>query len=165
MELGSDNEKSKSKVKRELHALQDLGRELVELPDKQLVKIPLPEPLLQAIREARTMSRGARQRQLRYIGGLLPHEDVDLIRAALHEVLHPGREAVERFHGVERSRDELLAGGEEAVTKFIERFPDADRQQLRRLVRNAHKEQKENKPPKSARLLFKFLRNLLDPIA
>ena len=153
-------EKSKSKIKRELLALQDLGRELTELPDKYLIKLPLEESLLEEIREARSMSRIARQRQLRYIGRLLPHADVEAIRQALHDVLHPTREAVSYFHAIEKSRDQLLAGGEEEINIVIERNPNADRQHLRRLIRNAKKEQAENKPPKSARLLFKYLRDL-----
>jgi len=158
--MDSETEKSKSQIKRELLALQDLGRELTELPDKYLVKLPLPDPLLIEIREARNMSRGTRQRQLRYIGGLLAQADVEAIRGALHDVLHPTREEVNYFHTIEKLRDELLAGGEHEIDTVIERNPNTDRQQLRRLIRNAKKERDENRPPKSARLLFKYLRDL-----
>lgn len=154
-----ESERSKSQIKRELHALQDLGRDLVALPDKSLARLPLSESLGAAIREARPMARGARQRQLRYIGGLIAHEDVDAIRQALDEVLRPGREAVEQFHEVEKWRDELIEGGEEAINELLVHRPDADRQHLRRLVRNVQKERRENKPPKAARLLFKYLRD------
>jgi len=37
---------------------------------------------------------------------------------------------------------------------------EADRQQLRQLVRNANKESQQNKPPKASRLLFKYLKEL-----
>ena len=40
--------------------------------------------------------------------------------------------------------------------------PNADRQQLRSLVRNAKKEQEGNKPPKSARQIFQYLRELAE---
>ncbi len=156
----SDTEKSKSVIKRELLALQDLGRVLTDLPEKHLVKLPLTEPLLEEIRQARNMRRSALQRQLRYVGGLLAHEDVDAIRKALHDVPNPTREEVNNFHTTEKMRDALLAGGEQDITDIIEHHPQADRQQLRHLVRNARKEQTENKPPKSARLLFKYLRDL-----
>ncbi|WP_256361359.1 dual-action ribosomal maturation protein DarP [Methylomonas koyamae] len=40
-------------------------------------------------------------------------------------------------------------------------FPEADTQHLRQLQRNALKEAKEAKPPKSARLLYKYLKQLI----
>ena len=151
---------SKSRLKRELLALQEFARELVELPEKNLVKLPLPEPLPEAIREARSMKRGARQRQIRYIGGLLSHEDVEPIRHALRDLLQPTVEDARAFREIEQWRDRLLLGGEEAISEFVERRPDAERQQLRHLVRNTNKEREEGGPPKSARLLFKYLRDL-----
>ena len=36
------------------------------------------------------------------------------------------------------------------------------RQQLRSLIRNAQKEKEGNKPPKSARLIFQYLRELAE---
>jgi ribosome-associated protein len=158
-------EKSKSKVKRELRALQDLGCELLELPEKNLARLPLSGQLIEAIRETRPMRRGARQRQLRYIGGLLAREDLEAIDQALHHVLRSGREADQHFHEVEKWRDELLVDGEEAIDRVIARLPGAERQRLRRLVRNARKEQLGNRPPKSARLLFRYLRDLLSAAA
>jgi ribosome-associated protein len=41
-------------------------------------------------------------------------------------------------------------------------WPDADRQQLRSLIRNAKKEKEGNKPPKSSRLIFQYLRELAE---
>ena len=158
--MDADTEKSKSKIKRELLALQHLGRELAELPEKYLIQLPLDEALREEIRDARAMSRGARLRQLRYIGGLLANTDVETIQTALYAVLHPVREDMDRFHRLEKLRDGLISGGEQAINDLIARSPSAERQQLRRLVRNANKEHNENKPPKAARLLFKYLRDL-----
>lgn len=155
--MGFDTGKSKSAIKRDLLALQEIGRKLTRLSEKHLVKIPLTDNLQEEIRLARGMSRGTLQRQLRYIGGLLPHEDVEAIRQALHDVLNPTRDEVNYFHTIEKTRDALLAGSEQDISDIVERHPKAERQQLRRLVRNARKEKKEDKPPKSARLLFEYL--------
>ena len=55
---------SKSMRKREAHRLQDLGEELIELRDSELVALDLPEILVEAVREARrTTSRGGGARQ------------------------------------------------------------------------------------------------------
>ena len=49
---------SKSQRKRDAHRLQDLGEELIELRDAELVALDLPEILVEAVREARrTTSR------------------------------------------------------------------------------------------------------------
>ena len=55
---------SKSARKREAHALQKLGEHLVTLKETELAQLPLPDTLLEAIREARRLkNRGALHRQ------------------------------------------------------------------------------------------------------
>ena len=67
-----DSEISKSQRKRDMHALQALGKTLVELPQEQLARIDLPEALLTAVLDARRISaRGASRRQLQYVGRLM----------------------------------------------------------------------------------------------
>lgn len=75
---------SKSQRKREATALQRLGEQLVSLKPAQLDRIPLPEELREAIRAAQGMNqRGARRRQLQYIGKLMRRTEVEPIREAL----------------------------------------------------------------------------------
>ena len=60
-----DERPSKSERKREMLALQDLGKQLVELSPDQLKQLPLAEKLHDAIRLAqRTTSREGRRRQI-----------------------------------------------------------------------------------------------------
>ena len=60
-----DRPPSKSQVKREMHALLDLGKELVELSPERLKQLPLAERLYEAIRQAqRITSHGGRRRQV-----------------------------------------------------------------------------------------------------
>lgn len=149
--------KSKSQVKRELHALHDLGRELVELPESHLHALQLPEQLLNAILDARRFKRAALKRQLQYISGLMRQVDSAAVRQALEEIRRPHRQEVEALHEVEEWRDALLAGDEALLDELVRRFAGADRQRLRQLVRNANRESKLGKPPKSARALFRAL--------
>ncbi|HOZ25218.1 MAG TPA: DUF615 domain-containing protein, partial [Thermomonas sp.] len=51
--------------------------------------------------------------------------------------------------------------GDVAMTELLAAHPDADRQKLRQLVRNAHEERKRNKPPRAYRELFREVRELL----
>ena len=75
---------SKSQRKKEVHALQDLGVELVALSDERLAALELPERLRDAVLEARHITaREARRRQLQYIGKLMRQVDAEPIRAAL----------------------------------------------------------------------------------
>lgn len=155
-----EGEKSKTQIKREVLELKDLGKELVELPEKTLQKLPLSEPFLDAVLQARRFTRGALQRQLRYIAGLVPNEDVDAIRKALDELRQPHYRQVREFQQLEQWRDRLLAGDEPLLNELVQRFPSADRQHVRQLVRNASRERELNKPPRSARALFQYLSEL-----
>ena len=83
-ENGQDLPPSKSARKREAHALQKLGEELVKMRQADLDRLPLPENLREAIDEARRLTnRGALSRQRQYIGKLMREADVAPIEAAL----------------------------------------------------------------------------------
>jgi ribosome-associated protein len=153
---------SKSQLKRDAHGLQDLGAELVELSAQQLAEIPLSEDVLATVRETRAITaHGARKRQLKYLGKLLRQEEEGPIREALERI--QGRHAltVAHHHQCERWRDRLITEGDTALTALLEEFPQADRQQLRQLMRAAQAELAKDKPPKSSRELFRFLRELI----
>lgn len=75
---------SKSARKREAHAAQRLGEELIGLRDPDLDALGLPELLVEAVREARGIrSRGAGARQRQYIGRLMREVDVEAVRRTL----------------------------------------------------------------------------------
>lgn len=156
-------EKSKSQVKREMHELLALGAEIVNLPKEQFAKLELPENLHDAITEGRRITQhGAHKRQLQYIGKLMRNVDAGQIREQVDTIAGHSKQAAASLHHIERWRDDLLAEGDDALERLLTEFPSADRQYLRQLVRNAKKEMQENKPPRSARALFKYLRELLD---
>jgi ribosome-associated protein len=67
---------SKSQLKREMTALQELGEELVGLSRERLAKIDMPERLRDAIFDAQRITKHeARRRQMQYIGKIM--RDVD----------------------------------------------------------------------------------------
>jgi ribosome-associated protein len=151
---------SKSQVKREMQALRDLGEELVALPAAELNKFDISESLHDAILLARNLKREALRRQIQRIGKLLREEDDVLIKQTLRQISQPQRDEVRTFHQLEQWRDQLMTGGDEAINQTVESLPGADRQHLRQLVRSARKERQQDKPPKSARLLFQYLKEL-----
>ena len=82
---------SKSARKREYLALQKLGEELIPLQESDLRAMGLGEDLLDAILEARHMSkRGALRRQKQYIGKLMNRVDPEPIREALRQIKNRG---------------------------------------------------------------------------
>jgi len=151
---------SKTRMKKDMHALQELGEALVALSDERLGRVPLPDNLRDAVLEARRIkAHGARRRQLQYIGRLMRLVDAEPIRAALDVLEGTSREAVARQHRIERLRDALLED-EGVLTQIAADTPGADLQQLRVLRRNALKEREADKPPRAYRELFRILREL-----
>ena len=158
--------KSKSQLKREMLALQNLGEALVKLPTNNLNKIPLPDELRNAIDHARSItSHGALRRQLQYIGKLMRHVDATPIQQALDAIQRVGQRNTAQFHHVERWRDRLIAEGPGAIDELLAQYPNAERQRLRQLLLNVQRERQRNQPPKAARSLFRYLREILTPEA
>ncbi len=151
---------NKTQLKREVRALNDLGKELIALSEPKLIKMPLSESMLAAIKDGKRFQRGALQRQLRRITSMMRHEDTAAIRLEIDRLKQPSKEQQAELHQLEQWRDDLLAGSESTFEALIAQFPELDRQHIRQLVRNSISEKKREKPPKSARLLFKYLSSL-----
>lgn len=152
---------SRSQSKRNAEALQQLGEELVALSEQQLAALSLPEKLRDAVAQARRISsHGALKRQRQYIGRLMRDLDPEPIRARLEELRGADRVSRARFQETERWRQRLLADGAPAVVEFLARFPQADRQHLQDLLREAAHEAGQNQPPRHARELFRYIQSL-----
>jgi ribosome-associated protein len=154
-------EDSKSHRKREMDALQKIGEELVKLSPEQLSQFDLPERLLDAVLEGQRMKTyAAIVRQMQYIGKVMRVVDPKPIQAKLKEMDITRGKQLAAHHDVERWRAKLLAD-DQSFTELVAAYPRADVQRLRALIRNAHKEQTEGRPPKSSRELFRKLRELV----
>lgn len=153
---------SKSQLKREMTALQDLGAELATLSKERLAKIDMPERLRDALLDAQRFTKHeAKRRQLQYVGKIMRDIDTAPLQAAMDEIKGISNAATVRQHRLENLRTRLM----EDETKFSELardYPTADIQHLRQLRRNAIKEAQQNKPPRAYRELFRELRELDD---
>ncbi|CAM3823067.1 ribosome-associated protein [Kerstersia gyiorum] len=161
---------SKSQVKREMHALLDLGKTLIELPVDRLKQLPLSESLYEAIRAAqRINSHGARRRQTHYVGKLMRDAPADAIRTQLDIWANGSRKQTAGLHRIERLRDRLMLD-DQPLTDLLARHPGVDVQALRAQLRAARKEAAANaalpegREPqrKHYRALFQALKTLLD---
>jgi ribosome-associated protein len=151
---------SKTRRKREMLELQALGAALVALPEAQLGRMALGQPLLEAVLEAKRInSHEAKRRQLQYIGRLMREVDPEPIRAELAAIQGGSAQAAAAHRRLETWRERLLQD-DAALTAFAAAHPRSDLQEIRALIRNARKEQKEGKPPHAYRELFRMLKTL-----
>jgi Uncharacterized protein conserved in bacteria len=133
---------SKSEIKRDAEELKRLGAEMVDLGKNALDKLPLDTDLRDAIELAQRIKKEGRRRQLQLIGKMLRNRDVDPIRQALDKLKNRHNQQVALFHKLEQIRDRLIDNGDDAVVEVLNLWPDADRQQLRSLIRNAKKRER-----------------------
>ena len=151
---------SKTEMKTDMEALQKLGEELVSLKPSVLDKFPLSEDLAQAIKDAQRFKNEAKRRQLQYIGKVMRNVDPEPIQAALDKIRNKHSQATVELHKLEQLRDRVVAEGDAAISDVMEMYPEADRQRLRQLARQANKEKSANKPAKSSREIFQILKEL-----
>ena len=158
----NDEVVSKTKRKQEMTALQSLGAQLVDLPEAQIAEMPLEENLRDAVLEAkRIRSHEAKRRQMQYIGRLMREIDPGPLRERLEAITGHSAQAAARHRRLEAWRERLLSD-DEALTAFAAEHPGADLQALRTLIRNTRKEQKEAKPPRAFRELFRLIKECSD---
>jgi ribosome-associated protein len=152
---------SKTKIKKQMHDLQDLGAELVALGKDQLAQLDIPESLFDAIREMHRINKfGAQRRQMQYIGKLMRDVETAPIIAKLNAWKGISQQHIGYMHQLERWRERLLES-DTALTELLAKYPETDVQHLRALIRNAHREKEANKPPKSFREIFQVLREII----
>ncbi|MFP4252370.1 MAG: ribosome biogenesis factor YjgA [Guyparkeria sp.] len=153
---------SKSQVKREAHAAQDLGVSLAELDADALDRLPITDRLRDGIEKLKaTRSRGAAKRQRQYIGRLMREEDVEAIETALRRLDPHSPENQRRQMQAEAWRDALIAE-HEAITRFIDSYPAVDVQHLRQLQRSARAEAAREEYGKASRALFLEVRDVIE---
>lgn len=157
------DEKSKSQIKREFLALQDMGARLAEMKPELLARLPLNDTLRKALAEsAKHTKHIARKRHNQYLGKLLRSHDIDAIQQVLDQFDTSTREYNNRFHQLERWRDRLIDEGDDALQELMLEYPDIDSQHIRGLVRHAQHERAREKPPAAARKLFRYLREIAE---
>lgn len=160
--MSQDAPISKTRRKKEVHALQDLGAELVALNAAQLAAVELPERLRDAVMTARRISGfEARRRQLQYIGKIMRTVDPAPIRAALEVWRAQSRSHTAAHKRIEAWRERLLSD-DAALTDFLQEYPQANARRLRTLMSAALRERAAGQPPHAFRALYQALRALIE---
>jgi ribosome-associated protein len=134
---------SKTDLKRESEQLQKLGEQLLTLREDLFEALSLDEKLVDALAEMKRITNfEGRRRQSQYVGKLmrgLDEEQLQAIREALDAQHQGSAQETMALHEAEKWRDDLIAG-DDALQRWLARFPDTDTQQLRALVRQARKD-------------------------
>jgi ribosome-associated protein len=150
---------SKSQRKRDSHALQAVGEELLRLSVDQLKHFDLPEELLTAVLEAKKIpvsKHTAMKRQRQYIGRLMRDIDPAPIVDQLDALKGKSSRQNALMHLAEQWREKLIneAGALEAFTR---EFPAAPAEQLLALVGKTRDERAARRPPKYFRELYQVI--------
>lgn len=159
---------SKSQLKREALSKKSLAADVIALGNKQFAKAPLDEDLREEFIAARKITAHvARKRQLMFVAKKLRNTDTTEIEQYLESLQQDANQITLRHHRAEAWRDRFLGAGctddpnnDQVLAEFLQNRPDADRQALRQLIRNARREHASGKPPASARALFRMLRDM-----
>lgn len=155
---------NKTQIKYDIAETAKLSEELTHLSPSQLAVMELPPVIGKAIVEAKKMpaNKAARKRQLKFITAQLRKIELDLVTETLERLKTKSAHGVREHHQAETWRDQLIASENNAtLTELLNDYPQADRQHIRQLQRNAKKEINAEKSPKSARLLYHYLKELI----
>lgn len=152
---------SKSQRKRDSHALQKLGVELMALRDDVLVRLPVSTELIEAIRMARSIrAHEGKRRQVQLVGKLMRSADGDAIRASLSNETREHRVATAVMHAAETWRERMLAD-DRVLANWTSEFPDS-REAVEALVPRARAELAGGAPGRAFRELYRKLRDQLE---
>ncbi len=138
-------------------ALVELARGLVDASNRELDRLGLEGALLAAVVQTRKIpSPAARMRALRVVRQELRDMDADALALRLRELHEPAKGQTP----LESWRDRLLKAPDESLDTLLVEYPEADRQQLRALIRNTVKAS-ETERPRAFTSLTKAIRALL----
>lgn len=151
-------------------ALKDAAVAYTELAE-QLAKgkfTALPDPpfdstIREAIADAQRMVKSARSRQVRRVAQLLRGTGpIEPLREALEGRTPDIAEKQARLQASEAWRTRLLEEGDDALSEFVALYADADRKQLRKLMRQANRTPPDARSRRGATSLFRAIVALLE---
>lgn len=108
---------SRSEQKRQFKQVEAAAKELSELSDLDLKRLPASDELKEEIILSRKTKAGARKRQIKYIAKILHHEPLEEILRFLQQKKGSKLEEDRFLHGIERLRDKIV---DEALEAYDE---------------------------------------------
>lgn len=157
---------SKSQLKREQHAIQNLIADLIALPMDQIENLPTDGHLRHEIKVAAAMRpSSARNRQIRHITKLAASDSelLDVFEKLVKNTQKAKKQQADQLHEMEYWRDKIVSGSDTEFTEFADRYHLTDLQQLRQMRREyqkiglAKKPNTEQKQKEIGRKVFKLV--------
>jgi len=151
--------RGRTAAKRAAKAVEETARQLVELPEAQLNKLPLGDELRHELATVRsTGGRGGAKRQFKHFAGLLRrYEDERLELETWLAGYHADQyREVRAFHDLEALRERLCdpAQSGPALDEVRENYPQVNLRKLNGLIRSVH----GSKDKKAYREIFRMLK-------
>jgi len=132
-----DFSRTKTQKKREARTVEDLARELVDLPASVLPKLPCEEEIRVEIQAAQSIEQfSARRRQIKYLAKLLRKSELSPLFSFLEEAQRSRLRENRTTRRLELLRDRILHEDEEeeALQEAGEEFPDLNVEMLQDLA-------------------------------
>lgn len=155
---------SRAELKRDAMEVRDLGEEISTMAKKQRDTIPLSEELIAAMATGERIKpkTDAFRRHLNFVAKLLRQVDnLEEIQHAVDVIKNKHQLGNVLAHKIEHIRDEVVAKGDGKINQLVEQYPMLERQKMRQLVRQAKKEQEQQKPGKAYKELFQYLKKAI----
>ena len=151
---------SKTEIKNDMKDMQKLGEQICKLNRMQRAKLTLNEEIQAALIIADKIKgkHDAYHRNVQFIAKQLFESDYEAIQAELDKLNN--KHAIEHINNskLEVIRDQLIAQGDSRIDELLAEHEGFERQRMRQLVRQSAKEVKLEKPGKSLKELFKYLK-------
>jgi len=158
-----EEQKSKTRVKKEMMELQKLGEQLVTLPVAYLQKAGIPHELVEAIILMKKMNaHGAMRRQMQHIGVIMRGVDPVQIKRDLDKFRQPRQTPEPLKAALDELVQILINGRNEHIEDFLKSYPAADRTRLRQLVRNAKGEKSQAGQMRTLNALKSYLKEIMN---
>lgn len=147
---------SKSKIKRDMLALREMGERLSQYDEAVWQRLELPATLCTALDDLKRIKNfNARKRQSQYIGKLIRKLNSEELQNKLTELDSTHHRTTRAAQLAKQWSNALIAVPEE-LEAFLTQFSHADRQQLRSLLR-AHSKASDTKKPAQVKKINSYL--------
>lgn len=159
----SQDELSKSEIKRQLQLIKALAVDLSKLNLGQIKTIPLDDATLKALLELQAItSNVAKKRQTQYLTKLLSRQENLSAVFDAYQALAGEKKALDaQFHLAERWREQLLSDAS-AMTTFMNEYAHVEAQQLRHAIQKAKREQQKGVNHGAYKALFRLIKQVID---
>ena len=147
-EIKISNNPSKTQKKREAAEIQNLGVELTVMQPNELDRLGLDPKLRQTIADYQKLpnARGARKRQIQFIGKIMRSFDVDVIKRRLTSLRTANNKPQEERTLTEELVEKITTEGDAIIDELITSYRNLERLKLRKFQREISKlhPQKQN---------------------